>query len=180
MHLELTSESPNSSDPARHPFSNLTKGRDEWLTPPSLLLKLGTFDLDPCAPIERPWPTAKRHFTKLDNGLRKKWTGRVWLNPPYGSETGKWLGRLAEHGDGIAFVFARTETTMFFKHVWGVASAILFLQGRINFHHVSGRRSTRNCGAPSCLIAYGEKNAIKLQASGICGAFLSLNLKSEI
>lgn len=31
---------------------------DEWLTPPQLLKCLGPFDLDPCSPVDRPWPTA--------------------------------------------------------------------------------------------------------------------------
>jgi hypothetical protein len=139
-----------------HPFSNLSEGRDEWLTPPEILKALGEFDLDPCAPIVRPWPMAREHYTRLDNGLLKPWKGRVWLNPPYGAETGKWLGRLAEHGNGIALVFARTETEMFFNHVWPKASAIFFFEGRINFYSVDGKRSPANAGAPSCLIAYGD------------------------
>jgi hypothetical protein len=31
---------------------------DEWLTPPGILKALGQFDLDPCAPVNRPWDTA--------------------------------------------------------------------------------------------------------------------------
>ena len=58
-------------------------GKDEWLTPPELIRALGEFDLDPCAPINRPWPTAGGHFTREDDGLTKEWFGRVWLNPPY-------------------------------------------------------------------------------------------------
>jgi hypothetical protein len=59
-------------------------GKDEWLTPPGLIRGLGEFDLDPCSPIKRPWNTAKHHYSIDDNGLQKKWFGRVWLNPPYG------------------------------------------------------------------------------------------------
>lgn len=92
---------------------------ESWLTPPAIIQALGEFDLDPCACLHQPWPTAKGHYTIEDNGLLKAWAGRVWLNPPYGPETGRWLGRLAEHGNGIALVFARTETQMFFEHVWG-------------------------------------------------------------
>ncbi len=40
--------------------------KDEWLTPPSILELLGDFDLDPCAPINRPWSMAKNHFTIKD------------------------------------------------------------------------------------------------------------------
>lgn len=32
--------------------------KDEWLTPPEIVQSLGSFDLDPCSPIARPWPFA--------------------------------------------------------------------------------------------------------------------------
>lgn len=41
---------------------------DEWLTPPEIVSALGPFDLDPCSPVERPWPTAAQHFTVRDEG----------------------------------------------------------------------------------------------------------------
>ncbi len=40
------------------------------------------------------------------------------LNPPYGEQTERWLAKLAKHGNGIALVYARTETKMFFDSVW--------------------------------------------------------------
>jgi hypothetical protein len=64
---------------------------DEWLTPPEILRALGDFDLDPCAPVTRPWETAAQHYTALDDGLNKQWNGRVWCNPPFGREAVKWL-----------------------------------------------------------------------------------------
>lgn len=57
-------------------------GHDEWLTPPEILRALGEFDLDPCAPVVRPWETAARHYTVQDDGLALPWEGRVWCNPP--------------------------------------------------------------------------------------------------
>lgn len=133
----------------------------EWLTPPTILKALGRFDLDPCAPVTRPWPTARRHYTIEDDGLSKKWKGRVWMNPPYGygAVSGRWLQKLSEHGDGIALVFARTETMMFHEHVWPQADAILFLKGRIHFLLPDGSRPGYSAGAPSVLIAYGMANA---------------------
>lgn len=89
----------------------------EWLTPPEILAALGTFDLDPCAPIVRPWDTAGQHYTIEDNGLAQAWEGRVWLNPPFGAQASKWLARLAAHGNGIALIPARTETVMFYESV---------------------------------------------------------------
>lgn len=131
---------------------------DEWLTPPGLLHSLGEFDLDPCAPVNRPWDTAKHHYTIQDNGLLQKWEGRVWLNPPYGPQTSEWLAKLSAHCNGIALTFARTETKMFFTHVWNKADAILFIRGRLYFYNVEGCRAKSNSGAPSVLIAYGRSN----------------------
>ena len=126
-----------------------------------------------CTP--QPWPTAKRGYTQRDDGLSKPWEGRVWLNPPYGPATGTWLGRLAAHGDGIALVFARTETQMFFAEVWTKATAILFLQGRLFFAYPDGTMAAHNSGGPSVLIAYGKSNEEVLRRCGIPGALVRVN-----
>lgn len=149
--------------------------KDEWLTPPDIIKALGPFDLDPCAPIARPWNTAKEHYTIQDDGLSKDWSfQRVWCNPPYGLEAAKWLSKLAEHGNGIALIFARTETKMFFDYVWYNADALLFIEGRLYFHHVNGMRAKANAGAPSVLIAYGIENVNILQNCSIKGKFIKL------
>ena len=140
---------------------------DEWLTPPEVLRPLGPFDLDPCAPITRPWDTAKHHYTVLDDGLSKQWAGRVWCNPPFGREAAKWLRRMAQHGNGIALIPARTETAMFYEAVWGSADAVLFIKGRPHFHFVTGERAPFNSGAPICLVAYGKANVQPLLDSGL-------------
>ena len=106
--------------------------KDEWLTPLPIVRSLGPFDLDPCAPVNRPWPTAAHHYTINEDGLLQRWFGRVWLNPPY-SNISPWLERLSNHGHGIALIFARTETRWFFVHVWQHASAVFFFKGRIAF-----------------------------------------------
>lgn len=147
---------------------------DEWLTPPEIIKALGPFDLDPCSPVGRPWDTAAKHYTVEDDGLSKEWNGRVWLNPPYGSETAKWMKRLSGHGNGIALIFARTETKIFFKHVWPVADAVLFIEGRLYFHYISGARAAANSGGPSVLIAYGPGNVLALRRSGIRGKLLNI------
>jgi DNA N-6-adenine-methyltransferase (Dam) len=151
-------------------------GKDEWLTPPWLLTRLGEFDLDPCSPHEsrRPWATAKRHYCREDNGLNHPWDGRVWLNPPYGKFAAQWYARLAEHGDGIALLYARTDTESFFDHVWSKADAILFIKGRVLFHHVSGARSRTCGGAASVLVAYGDRNVRALEACADLGKVIYL------
>jgi phage N-6-adenine-methyltransferase len=142
---------------SHHSHASIT---DEWLTPSGLIDRLtwnnrrGLFDLDPCAPLARPWPTARRHFTAVDNGLRRQWDGSVWLNPPY-SAASAWVARLAEHGLGTALVFARTETQWWHDSVWPCATGILFLRGRLTFCYPDGREGRYNAGGPSALIAYG-------------------------
>jgi phage N-6-adenine-methyltransferase len=148
---------------------------DTWITPKWIIDALGPFDLDPCTPAEMPWMTAINRYTKEDDGLKQQWNGRVWLNPPYSREATKWLMKLADHGNGIALIFARTETSWFFKDVWNRASGLLFLEGRIYFHHHCGEKARANAGAPSVLVAYGKENKKRLRSSGINGKFVDLN-----
>ena len=140
-------------------------GHGEWLTPPDILQSLGAFDLDPCAPIVRPWETAAKHYTIKDDGLALPWAGRVWCNPPFGCEAVKWLRKMRDHGNGIALIPARTETAMFFETIWGAADGVLFLRGRPHFHYVDGRRANFNSGAPIALVAYGIDNLEALKRS---------------
>jgi len=145
---------------------------DDWITPPHIVGALGRFDLDPCACIPQPWPCADKSYNLSDDGLAQPWDGRVWMNPPYGTRAEPFLAKLAEHGDGVALLFARTETAMFHKHVWDKADALLFLKGRLYFHMPDGTRASGNAGGPSVLIAYGCENALALRDCGLDGAFV--------
>lgn len=147
-----------------------------WLTPPHILAALGEFDLDPCAaPAPRPWPTARQHYTKADNGLTKPWRGRIWLNPPYGPTVmAPFMRRMAEHRCGTALIFARTETALFHETVWRAATAIMFLKGRLCFHRPNGDAAKASAGAPSVLVAYGRHDADRLAACGLAGRVVGL------
>jgi hypothetical protein len=151
---------------------------DDWLTPPAILDALGgwqSFDLDPCTPSVQPWPTAIKRYTRADDGLKQRWHGRVWLNPPYYAHViGKWLGKLAHHNHGCALIFARTETAAFFDCVWQRASGVLFLRGRINFHYPDGTRAKANSGAPSVICSYGSADLDALANCGLDGQFIRL------
>lgn len=151
-----------------------TDGNDEWLTPPEIVESLGPFDIDPCSPINRPWDTANIHYTKLMDGLSMPWHGRIWCNPPYGRETGKWLKKCSEHQDCIALIFARTETRYFFNYVWDKAVALFFFKGRLKFYDINGNEGG-NAGSPSVLIAYDKANAIRLQNFNMDGKFIWIN-----
>ena len=147
---------------------------DIWLTPPELITSLGEFDLDPCCPNNLPWKTAKSYYSLENNqdGLKLHWYGRVWLNPPY-SNCVPFLEKLKIHNNGIALIFARTETKGFFNHIWNDADCILFLRRRVRFvksDFTKGGQST----TPSVLIAYGKNNTEILEKSGIEGKLIKL------
>ena len=144
-----------------------------WLTPPHILSALGRFDLDPCGYPD--WPTADRLICLPDDGLTAEWEGRVWLNPPYGNDGWRWLDKLAAHGSGTALIFARTETAGFVEQVWRKADALLFLHGRLHFHHADGARARANSGAPSVLVAYGREDAEALMEADLPGSFVRLD-----
>jgi len=147
---------------------------DVWLTPKSIIDSLGPFDLDPfAAPEPRPWPTAKRHILKEQDGLKQPWGDSnvfVWCNPPYGPEAGACVAKLADHGNGIALVFARTETK-WFQAIACRATSLFFPAGRLVFRRPDGSAPNGNGGAPSVFIAFGEEAHRRLERMGMPGFF---------
>lgn len=105
---------------------------------------MGGIDLDP-ASCERANTVvrATRYYTEADDGLAQPWTGRVFLNPPYGkrgaeSVAGLFLGRLHDQvGTGgveaaVFVVNASPAQNWFSKWVWS-ADAVCFVYDRIRF-----------------------------------------------
>lgn len=140
----------------------------EWYTPPGLIAALGLeYDLDPCTPVGGlPWIPAARTISLPDDGLAATWSGRVWLNPPYGPHTEHWLRRLAAHGNGIALVFARTETRWWHETVCA-SDAVCFIAGRLTFVDRRRQPGAGNAGGPSALVAYGADCAAAVAAANL-------------
>lgn len=150
----------------------------EWLTPRELLRPLGVFDLDPCAHPDQPWETARRMIAPPQDGLAVPWSGRVWLNPPYGAAIVPWLSRLAEHGNGLALVPSRTEVeSWFWPFIWEKADAVLFFRGRLRFHKPDGTRAN-GAGHGSVLAAYGPQNVVALERSSLRGKLIHLTRRN--
>ncbi len=109
----------------------------EWSTPQDFYIKcdteFGPFDLDVCATAENA--KCSHYFTKEDNGLNKIWTGRVWMNPPYGREIGKWMEKAYNSSCEGAFVVclvpARTDTAWW--HDYAAKGMVKFIRGRLKF-----------------------------------------------
>src|SRR5215475_3792978 len=107
------------------------------------------------------------------HGLERAWFGFVYLNPPFDRYVvGRWIARLAQHGNGITLLHARTEAG-WFEPVWQSASGILFLADRIHFHRPDGTRQPANSGAPPVLVGFGQKAALRLRGCGIPGVFIN-------
>ena len=69
-------------------------GDDEYYTPKEIIeaareVMGGIIDLDPASnPIAQKTVQAKRYFTKDDDGLKQRWSGNVFLNPPFSNLDG--------------------------------------------------------------------------------------------
>ena len=122
---------------------HFTSKTAEWYTPHIIVTRtiatMGAIDLDPCSEGGGHIPAAA-HFTRADNGLLHGWPGRIYMNPPYGREIGKWIVKLAsEYAGGrtiqaVALVPARTDTAW-----WNAidADAVCFIRGRLRFSGAS-------------------------------------------
>lgn len=145
----------------------------EWYTPPEVFDALGVrFDLDPCSPgAGLSFVPADKHLTIVDDGLATPWdpADLVWVNPPYGSETPKWMRKLAAHGNGIALVFARTDVA-WFHEVMPKASVVCFVKSRIRFYKGSIESQGGSPGAGSMLIAFGDRahDIVARSGLGLC------------
>lgn len=110
---------------------------DNWATPMELFDRLNQeyeFTLDPCASGGNA--KCDKYFTVADDGLTKDWSkDRVFMNPPYGREIGKWMKKAYESSiDGalvVCLIPARTDTAWW--HEYAMMGEIEFIRGRIKF-----------------------------------------------
>ena len=116
-----------------------TSNTDQWATPQYVFDELNQefgFTLDPCA--DEFNHKCDKYFTKDDNGLIQNWgNDRVFCNPPYGREIGKWVQKAYETNRTnnnlvVMLLPARTDTKWFHDYIYGKAE-IRFIKGRLKF-----------------------------------------------
>lgn len=115
----------------------LTSQGDEWTTPQRFFESLDEkfhFTLDPCATSKNA--KCQRYFTKAEDGLKQKWTGRVFMNPPYGRQISKWVKKAFTEARAnaelvVCLLPARTDTSWW--HDFCLQGEILFVRGRLRF-----------------------------------------------
>lgn len=133
--------------------------RDNWETPQSLFDKLDAkyhFTLDAASSDDNA--KVAKHYTEETDGLSKPWEGeRVFCNPPYGREVGKWVKKCANeasHSFICLLIPARTDTSYFHEYIYGNPSArIEFLRGRLKFE--LGGAAQGPAPFPSMLVYFG-------------------------
>ena len=141
------------------PKALLMSESNEWYTPDQYVdaarYLMGAIDLDP-ASCEQANQTVRAEvfYTKDDDGFSKAWSGRVWMNPPYGKEDGesnqsRWTKRLIdsyENGEILSAVFIVNAATSasWFQRFWDYP--ICFVRRRISFVSPSGEKNSPTQG----------------------------------
>ena len=131
-------------------FSSTT---DLWETPPELFARLDEefhFTLDACAV---PANAQCRRFFSLphQDGLKQKWSGTCWMNPPDGRTIGLWMRKAWEESRrGVTVVCltpARTDTAWFQNYA--ARGEVRFLRGRLKFSN-----SKSSAPFPSAVVVF--------------------------
>ena len=130
-------------------------GENEWYTPPKFIDAakevMGGVDVDPASSkVANDTVQATKYYDTESDGLKKKWTGRVWMNPPYSQpHISRFCDTLAdkletgEVTEACVLVNNATETA-FGQRLLSLCQAVCFPSGRIKFLDVEGEAK----GAP--------------------------------
>ena len=147
-----------------------TLGRDDWTTPWEVfepVHHVARFSGDACATDSRA-ARCTPFLSPEEDALTTPWDQlgeRVWCNPPYGREIGRWFARVVDQVAAgrvrlvCMLTFANTDTQYWRDHVAlsPHCHAVVFLRPRVRFV-LPGDDQTR-AGAPkgSALIVYRSK-----------------------
>ena len=129
--------------------SMVSSKSNEWATPIKLfnyLNSIFSFTLDPCATKENT--KCKKFYTIEDDGLSKSWANEsVFINPPYGGHTRKWIEKSVSEVRGkklysemaqiiVMLIVSSTDRSYWHNLIDKEASEIWFLRGRCKFNGV--------------------------------------------
>lgn len=119
----------------------LSSNNMNWETPKNIIelaksiVGIDQFTLDCCAK-DSSVAKGSYYFSPEDDGLKQKWYGTVWNNPPYGRNIIKWIKKSYEESltgvEVICLIPARTDTVYFHDYCAKFAQVYL-IKGRITF-----------------------------------------------
>jgi hypothetical protein len=156
--VDVELESSPASSPATFKEKATSSKTNEHYTPPEIIDAVlecfgGVIELDPFSNShESPNVSAKKHFTKEDDGLVQPWNAdSLFMNPPFSKEKdeeGKAIGDAAGVANAIdklvaevsaenvkeAILLTKADTrTSWFQTIWENATAICFVSGYTKF-----------------------------------------------
>lgn len=146
---------------------------DNFYTPDWLVNRInyfyeGCIDLDPCADPLKKIP-ARNHYCFHDNGLKQKWKGNIFCNPPYSrsrsTSVDRWLAKAMftyNEGHEILLLLPTNLDTKWGQTILdsnqnkGVCK-ILFVGGRIKFLNSDYSMSKSPGRFSSMLVYFGRE-----------------------
>lgn len=142
--------------------------KQDWNTPDNLFNKIDQdfhFEIDLAADKENS--KCDKFFDKEIDGLKQKWDGICWLNPPYGDKTSKmvdWIkkayneSQLNNNLTVVMLIPARTNTKWFHQYCMK-ASEIKFICGRPKFGN-----SVHGLPQPLVLVVFKKSETTKFSS----------------
>jgi phage N-6-adenine-methyltransferase len=132
----------NMTEKKKNVHVSNNSGCNEWYTPEKYIeavrAVMGSIDLDPASSeTANKLIKAKKIYTKDENGLDQKWSGNIWLNPPYSRGLiDAFMKKLAESKtdyDQACFLVNNATETKWFNTVGVVVDAFCLIKGRVKF-----------------------------------------------
>ena len=117
-----------------------TVGSCEYPTPDWLALPLvEKFNLETDVCANPANAKCARYYTAQDDGLSQEWTGKIWMNPPYGRGIQKWIEkawRSVTEGEAevvVCLIPVSPGTKYWHRYVLRSNCDVVFLEGRVRF-----------------------------------------------
>lgn len=135
--------------------NNFKSASEEYATPQCLFKALDDefkFTIDVCATKENA--KCALFFDKKTDGLKRDWTGKCWMNPPFNRNLKKWVlkahAESKKHGSLVCCLVPLRGNTLWFRDVC-MDAEIRFIIGEVNFNELD-----RGLWLPMCLMVFGS------------------------
>ena len=117
----------------------MTSNSNDWATPQKFFdewNEVFKFETDVCASAKNA--KCKQYFNENVDGLKQKWIGVCWCNPPYGRKIGKWVEKAYKESQindstVVLLLPARTDTRWFHDYIYNKHD-VVFIKGRLKFN----------------------------------------------